>query len=89
MAKHQLFQVCKVEIINTIVKNTYNVDLLVIDECHLVPSPVNIEIFQTVRYKYILGLTATLERLDGRHELLTPYMKVCDTITLKDALKNN
>lgn len=89
LAKHQLFQVCKVEIINTIVKNTYNVDLLVIDECHLIPSPVNIEIFQTVRYKYIIGLTATLERLDGKHELLTPYMKVCDTITLKEALKNN
>lgn len=44
--------------------------------------------FQTVKYRYALGLTATFERLDGKHELLTPYIPVCDTITLKDALEN-
>ena len=32
LAKYHLFSVCKVEIINTIVKNIYDVDLLVIDE---------------------------------------------------------
>ena len=89
LAKHQLFQVCKVEIINTIVKNTYSVDLLVIDEIHSIANERGLEIFSAVSYRYIVGLTATLERLDGNHKLLTPYLQVCDTITLQDALENN
>lgn len=40
------------------------------------------------QYKYILGLTATFERLDGRHEILAKYAPVCDTITMEDALFN-
>lgn len=85
---NKLFHVCKVEIFNTIVKNTYIVDLFVIDECHQAPSDVNITMFHIVKYKYVLGLTATFERLDGRHELLTPYVPICDTVTLSDALAN-
>lgn len=88
LAINKLFHVCKVEIFNTIVKNIYEVDLFVIDECHLAPSEVNITMFQVVKYRYVLGLTATFERLDGKHELLTPYIPVCDIITLKDALEN-
>ena len=88
LAINKLFHVCKVEIFNTIVKNIYEVDLFVIDECHLAPSEVNITMFQAVKYRYALGLTATFERLDGKHELLTPYIPVCDVITLKDALEN-
>ncbi|MBQ0113505.1 MAG: hypothetical protein KBT03_10270 [Bacteroidales bacterium] len=70
-------------------KNTYSVDLLIIDEVHCTASPTNILIYQTVNYKYLLGLTATFERLDGRHELLLKYMTVCDTITTEEAVKNN
>lgn len=44
--------------------------------------------FHVVKYRYVLGLTATFERLDGKHELLTPFIPVCDVITLKDALAN-
>ena len=88
LAINKLFHVCKVEIFNTIVKNIYEVDLFVIDECHLAPSEVNITMFQSVKYRYALGLTATFDRLDGKHELLTPYIPVCDIITLKDALEN-
>ena len=88
LAKYHLFSVCKVEIINTIVKNIYDVDLLVIDEAHLAGGEVNITIFQVVKYRYVLGLTATFERLDGRHVLLEPFIPICDIITLADALKN-
>lgn len=88
LAKFQLFSVCKVEIINTAIKNNYYVDLLVLDEVHQYASEQNIEIFGCVKYKYVLGLTATFERLDGRHELLTPYLSICDTITLEEALQN-
>jgi superfamily II DNA or RNA helicase len=77
-----------VEIINTVLNNTYEVDLLVLDESHRYASSESINLFQLVRYRYVLGLTATFERLDGRHELLTPYIPICDVITLQDALKN-
>lgn len=36
----------------------------------------------------ILGLTATFERLDGRHEILAKYAPIVDTITMEDALFN-
>ena len=39
-------------------------------------------IFECVQYKLILGLTATFERLDGKHELIKKYCPICDTITL-------
>lgn len=88
LIQHGLFSVCKIEIINTIVKNIYTVDLLVLDEVHLFASEINITVFQAVKYKYALGLTATFERIDGKHEFLTPYIPICDTITLSDALQN-
>lgn len=88
LAKNKLFSVCKVEIVNSIIKNTYNVDLLVIDEVHQFFSEKNLTIFEVVKYRYVLGLTATFERLDGRHELATPYIPICDVVTLKDALAN-
>ena len=47
LAKYHLFSICKVEIINTIVKNIYDVDLLILDEVHLVPSEINITIFRS------------------------------------------
>jgi superfamily II DNA or RNA helicase len=62
--------------------------LFIIDELHLAASEINVTMFQIVKYKYALGLTATFERLDGRHELLTPYVPPCDKVTLKDALEN-
>lgn len=88
LAVNKLFHICKVEIFNTIVKREYEVDLFIIDELHLAASEINITMFQIVKYKYALGLTATFERLDGRHELLTPYVPPCDKVTLKDALEN-
>ena len=83
-----MFAICKVEIINTVIKNIYEVDLLVLDEVHTYCGENFITLFEVVKYKYVLGLTATFERLDGRHELLTPYVPICDTVTLSDALAN-
>lgn len=89
LAKNQLFSISRVEIFNTIVKNNYEVDLFIVDEVHLACSDVNINMFKIVKYKYVLGLTATLERLDGKDMLLHPYMSICDTVTLNDALEND
>ena len=88
LAKHQVFSICKVEIINTAIKHEYQVDLLILDEVHQYASEQNIEIFGCVRYKYVLGLTATLERLDGKEEIIKRYAPPCDEVTIKDAEKN-
>lgn len=37
----------------------------------------------------ILGLTATLERLDGKELLIKHYCPVCDEVTIEDAIENN
>lgn len=77
-----------VQVINTIVKHNWNIDILCIDECHRYASDVFSQIFTQVKYKYILGLTATFERLDGKHELLNKYCPVIDEITIIEAKAN-
>jgi superfamily II DNA or RNA helicase len=79
---------CDVQIINTVIKNKYDCDILVIDEIHRTPSNTFQEVFNVVKYKYILGLTATFERLDGKEKLIEKYCPVIDTITSEEALFN-
>lgn len=76
---------CTVVVINTAIKNNYECDVLVIDEAHRVPADTFAEVFKTIKYKFILGLTATFERLDGKHELLNKYCPVIDEISLAEA----
>ncbi len=79
----------KVEIINSIIKQRWNVDLLVNDEIHLYASDSYLRVFTSVHYQMILGLTATLERLDGKEYIIKEYCPVCDEVTIEDALQNN
>lgn len=76
---------CQVVVVNTAIKNKYECDVLVIDEVHRVSADTFSEVFKTIKYKYILGLTATFERLDGKHELLQKYCPVIDEISLAEA----
>lgn len=78
----------EVQVINTIVKHTWNCDLLVIDECHRVNSNDFSQIFNCVKYKLILGLTATFERLDGKHYIMEKYCPIVDKITFLEASIN-
>ena len=57
-------------------------------EIHVVPAETFSNVFKTVKYKLILGLTATFERLDGKHKLLEKYCPVVDTVTVQEALLN-
>ena len=77
---------CDVQIINTVIKNKYYCDLLIIDEIHRTPSNTFQEVFNVVKYKLILGLTATFERLDGKEKLIEKFCPVIDTITSEEAL---
>ena len=80
--------IADVQIINTIVKHEWSVDILVLDEIHRYAPSTFSEVFKKVCYRYILGLTATFERLDGKHQLIAKYCPVIDTITQVEALTN-
>lgn len=69
-------------------KKPASCDLLIIDEAHRINSETMCCVFDNIKYKLILGLTATFERLDGRHEILAKHAPVCDTITMEEAMLN-
>ena len=75
-------------VINTAAKQNINCDLLIIDEIHRSAAETLIDVFNSIKYKYILGLTATFERLDERHELIKKYCPIVDTVTDIEALAN-
>ena len=79
---------CDVQIVNTVAKHKYKTNILVIDEIHRTGSSEFSKIFENVDYKYILGLTATFERLDGKEKLINKYCPVIDTISTEEALFN-
>lgn len=86
-AKIKNFQVY---VINTVVLNEIRLSchLLILDEIHRFGSEEFIKIFELSTYHFILGLTATMERLDGKHELIEKYAPIVDTITTQEARKN-
>jgi len=77
-----------VMIINTAVKEQRKYNLLIIDEVHTTASETMREVFESVSYIGLLCLTATLERLDGKEEIIKRYAPVFDEISLEDALAN-
>lgn len=77
-----------VKVINTAASVADRCDLLVLDEMHRYASDYFSRVFDVISYSYILGLTATLERLDGQHVLLESRAPVLDRVTLREALSN-
>ena len=58
-------------------------------EAHRVNAATFRNIFNTIEYKYILGLTATYERLDNlQKEVMDKYCPVIDRVSTEEALTN-
>ena len=89
LVKYKLLEYCSVEIINTAIKSLDKTTLLTMDEAHRYASEQFFQIFKQTKPDYVLGLSATFNRLDGKHELLNKYCPICDTITIKEAILNN
>lgn len=85
LADNGLFMQCEVKIINTVVMHEWTCDLLVLDECHKYASNMFGQVFQKVHYKIILGLTATMERLDGKDSYIKKFCPVVDKIDISEA----
>ena len=86
--KNNLLEKVSVEIINSAIKKTEKVDLIILDEVHRYASEQFFQIFEQRSPKLILGLSATFDRLDGKHQMLEKYCPVCDIITIKEAIEN-
>lgn len=66
----------------------FTVDLLILDEIHLFAADEFRKVFEGVECKKLLGLTATLERGDGKHDIILEHTKVVDNIPLDECLIN-
>jgi superfamily II DNA or RNA helicase len=78
----------KVFVINTFIMEERFCEFLIIDEIHRTGA----ESFQkalNTKCKFILGLTGTLERLDGRHLLIQKYCPVVDEVSIQECLTNS
>ena len=70
------------EVINLIKTGLFDKDigfqwnLLILDEIDQYGGMESINIFSYIKYKYILGLTACFERIDGRHKIISQYCPV-------------
>lgn len=76
-----------VAVANTAVKFEDRFELLILDEVHRFASNVFKKCFQ-IPHSFRLGLTASLERSDNKHELIEKKAPVIDEITVNEALDN-
>ena len=78
----------EVQVINTVIKHNWTCDFLILDEEHRYNSDDFSRIFNCVKYKLILGLTATFERLDGKHVIMNKYCPIVDVVSVMECLAN-
>ncbi len=71
-------------VINTYIKEPRTCTLLIIDEIHNAGSPQRIQIFK-FNYKYLLGLTATVQRKDNMHNVILGHAPIVDTVDITEA----
>jgi len=81
---HKVNNNCEVVIVNTAYKNKYKCGLLVLDEIHCYGAPQFKKIFKTITYDYILGLTATIERADGKHDILLEHCPIIAEVAIDE-----
>jgi len=77
----------EVVVINTAIKNTYNVDLLILDETHRYNADTFRKLFNVITYNKVLGLTAIFERNDKKHYFMEQYCPVVHKLPIKEALR--
>lgn len=66
----------------------YSCGLLIIDEAHRVVSEQFLNVFKQIKFRFFLGLTATINRNDARDLILTAKFPIVDSIPVKECLKN-
>ena len=88
LKKSKVHKNCDVIVINTAYKTKQSCDLLICDEIHAYGAEQFIKVFDKITYDYIFGLTATIERSDGMHEVLLQYAPVIDEVAIDECHAN-
>jgi len=88
LKKNKVHKNCDVIVINTAYKSNLKCDLLVCDEIHSYGAEQFIKVFDKITYQFIFGLTATIERSDGMHEVLLEYAPVIDEVPIEECHEN-
>jgi superfamily II DNA or RNA helicase len=76
LSKNRIKGECDVIVINTAHKKKDTCDLLICDEIHAYGADQFIKVFEKITYDFIFGLTATIERSDGKHKTLLKYAPI-------------
>ena len=84
IVKHGLHNI-NVFVVNTYIRYQHKCDLLILDEIHNYAADEFSRVFDQTEYQFILGLTATLERIDGRHQMIEELCPIIDTVSLMEA----
>jgi len=85
LKKWKLMHNVEVWVINSVIKGVHNCDLLIIDEMHRAAADTFAATFAVVNYRYILGLTATMSRLDNKHFVLESYAPIFTKLSMAQA----
>lgn len=82
-----LIQNGRVMVINSVarLKEVMQTELLILDEIHRYAAKTFARVFTKVKYEYVLGLTATLKRLDKKHDILVRYAPIVDKMSVLEA----
>lgn len=76
-------------IINTTAKRPFDCNFLIIDECQHISAEGMSNVFKNCNPAFIMGLTATYERLDNREKIiLDHFAPVCDEVTIEEATES-
>lgn len=79
----------KVIVLNTAARKPFECNFLILDEAHKCAAEQMAQLFNNCHPRFIMGLTATYERLDGREKvILDKYCPPCDIISIDEALSN-
>ena len=88
LRKSNVHKSCTVIVINTAYKSKLTCDLLICDEIHAYGAEQFIKVFDKITYQFIFGLTATIERTDGMHEVLLEYAPIIDEVSIEECHAN-
>lgn len=88
LRKWKLDNNSEVWVINSIINGQHMCDLLILDEIHRMAADTFSRVFGSVNYNFVLGLTATLKRLDAKDYLLMEYAPICHKLTMAQARAN-
>lgn len=89
LKEFKLSDITTVEVINTVSlhERHYVTDLLILDEVHLYAADQFQKVFSRVKYHWLLSLTATIERKDGKHAMLEHKAPIIDSISQKECIE--